>query len=355
MQRHAEAVATRHKVDVLYVTPDPEVKELTYSFNQHGSVREHIWYYPAKKPDPWYRFRAFKEAFKQWHADTGSLPDLVHLNVLYPSGKQARWLKSKFDIPFIVTEHWTGYHEEHRVKLHPYQRIDMLKTAQAASCICPVSEHLALAMKKWGIKQSMQVVANVVDTKLFHRAEAQTEKTQKVLHVSSLVDDHKNISGMLDVIKRVTAERKDVQFEIVGDGDIKPYVAKAQTLEIPDDQLLILGEQTLEEIAQRMRQASVFLMFSRYENLPCVILEAFASGVPVVSSRVGGIHEHLTPDKGLLVKSEDEDGLYKALTELLNGPKPSPEMLREYAVENFSIERIADQFSMVYQSIVDTA
>jgi glycosyltransferase involved in cell wall biosynthesis len=353
VQRHAEAVATRHKVDVLYVTPDPEVRELTYTFNQRGSIREHIWYYPAKKPDPWYRFRAFKAAFKAWHSSNGTLPDLVHLNVLYPSGKQARWLRSKFDIPFIVTEHWTGYHEEHQVKLHPYQRIDMLKTARVASCICPVSQHLADAMFKWGIKGGVQVVANVVDTDLFHRAEAQKKNAHTVLHVSSLVDDHKNISGMLEVIQRVTAERNDVRFEIVGDGDIVPHLNKAKELHIPEDQLLILGEQSLEEIAERMRQASVFMLFSRYENLPCVILEAFASGVPVVSSDVGGIHEHLDPDKGILVESEDQDGLYDALCKMLDEPTPDPEKLREYAVSNFSIEQIAAQFTAVYRSTLE--
>jgi L-malate glycosyltransferase len=352
VQRHAEAVATQHQVDVIYVTPDSTCTEIHSESFSRNNLTEHIWYYPAKKPDPWYRLKTFKQAFKHWLKVNGKLPDIAHLNVLYPAGNQARWLKSEYGVPFVVTEHWTGYHKEHQVKLNPYQRYNIIKTAKEAEMICPVSKHLADAMKAWGITSSVQVVANVVDTELFHRAEAQTIIKQTFLHVSSLVDDHKNISGMLRVICRVTKVRDDVLFQIVGDGDIKPYQKMARDLGIPQAQLEIKGEQSLEQIAELMRSCDVFLMFSRYENLPCVILEAFSSGIPVISSNVGGIHEHLTEDKGILVESEDEEALESAIYLTLDSSKPDPEMLRDYAVKHFSIQHIASQFTHIYQSIL---
>ncbi|MGB1031960.1 MAG: glycosyltransferase, partial [Flavobacteriales bacterium] len=290
VQRHAKAVALTNHVDVLYVTPENKIKESRLVKNSFHGVNEWIQYFPTQRINRWKRKSEFKKLFKHFIATSGKTPDLVHLNVVYPAGNQARLVLNEFDIPFIVTEHWTGYHPEHKTKTSPFQITEMQKTAEKAGTICPVSSHLQKAMTQppWKFSGPFKVVPNVVDTHLFQPPK-EIKRAKRVLHVSSLVDDHKNISGLIEVMSNVMKADKEVTFSIIGDGDIKPYIAKAKQQNLPLERFSIEGEKSLQEIASAMSNHDLFVLFSRYENLPCVILEAFAAGIPVVSSDVGGI------------------------------------------------------------------
>lgn len=356
VQRHAKAVAKKHKVSVIYASPYRKRGLPADQIIENGELTEYLAYFSPGLNTIHKRKTAFLRAFDAYMKQEGVLPDVVHLNVLYPAGNQARWLEKQFGIPFIVTEHWTGYHPEHKTKVRWDQRRSMLRTAQAAKIIAPVSAQLKASMENWGIRARYEVVPNVVDTRLFLPPKSVTENTKQkeILHVSSLVDDHKNISGMLQAVLPVLQKNEEVHFRIIGDGDIAPYQKLASSIGIPDAQFSIEGEKSIEEIAQAMQRADLFVMFSRYENLPCVILEAFACGVPVVSTDVGGIREHLLPERGILIENENQEALTQAIEEALKSPWNRSE-IRNYAVQHFSEEAIAESFTQLYLSAINDA
>ena len=101
-----------------------------------------------------------------------------------------------------------------------------------------------------------------------------------------------------------------------------------------------------------MKAADFMIMFSRDENLPVVILESYACGVPVISTDVGGIREHMNDDLGILLDSEDEESLYLILDNMLDNYRNySAKKIREYAVNHFSNEVIGKQLFDVYSAI----
>ena len=71
-------------------------------------------------------------------------------------------------------------------------------------------------------------------------------------------------------------------------------------------------------VAAEMQQSSALLLFSRFENLPCVILEALCTGLPVISSDVGGIKEVVTATNGMLVESENIAALAAAMCRMMD-------------------------------------
>ena len=97
----------------------------------------------------------------------------------------------------------------------------------------------------------------------------------------------------------------------------------------------------------QINQADCLLMFSNYENLPLVILESMACGKPVISTNVGGINEVVNSTNGVLLDSNNQLDLAKAI---LNFDKNNynPIKIRENIVNNFSNEVIGRKLDLIY-------
>ena len=95
------------------------------------------------------------------------------------------------------------------------------------------------------------------------------------------------------------------------------------------------------------------MLFSNYENLPVVIIESLACGLPVISTSVGGVPDHITEDFGILIPPKDENALCSAMENMMdNWMKHDSEKMRRYAVENFSYEAVGEKFNEIYRKII---
>ncbi len=113
------------------------------------------------------------------------------------------------------------------------------------------------------------------------------------------------------------------------------------------------GYKDKKEIAEFMRNADLFVLPSEWENQPCVLIEALASGLPVVASEVGGIPEFINDSVGILVPPKDTQKLSAALDYMLdNFHRYDPEKIAAYARENFSYEAVANKLVNVYKRII---
>jgi glycosyltransferase involved in cell wall biosynthesis len=99
-----------------------------------------------------------------------------------------------------------------------------------------------------------------------------------------------------------------------------------------------------------------FVLSSRSEGLPMVILEAMMAGLPVVATRVGGIPQVLPPECGLLVAPDRENELADAMVHLLTmGREVRDEMSRfaaQWAFDNFSVRRMTDEYVKAYSGAI---
>ena len=236
----------------------------------------------------------------------------------------------------------------------------MRQTLKQAQLICPVSQDLARSIQNFGAASGFCVVPNVVDTDLFQPVTAPVHSAEhpfQWLHISSLSDEQKNISGMIRAIQKLrqqTAANETFEVQIVGDGNPEPHQALVDALGLQDC-ITVHGEVSLEVVAEKMRTADALLLFSRYENFPCVIPEAWASGIPVLSTDVGGIREHLTEDRGELIESEDEAALAKSMLHWMQRPNTfDQEDLRTHAMKHFSMAAVGKAYSDVYRESVES-
>lgn len=365
VQKHAEAVALYEHVVALYVCSDANNKkkyEIVES-NLHNVHTINVYYKKVEHSIP--LISQFQKARRYIKAHLMGLKivnqkfnriDLVHHNILYPAGIIAWYLKKSKGIPYIITENWTGYLPSKNTHQGWIQKILSKKIARNANCITPVSKDLQDAMKNHGFDSKYEIIYNVTDTRLFHPdKEKQKAEKVKIVHISTLDDAHKNVSGMLRVAEKLSKLRNDFEIWFIGDGDATPHTKTASDLGIHKTFAFFDGTKTTTEVAEIMRTANCFLLFSNYENLPCVMVEALASGIPIVSSTAGGIPEHITDNLGILVKPLDEDALLNALNKAIDNIKAgkyNSEELSNYAINNFSYEKVGEKFVDLYERIL---
>lgn len=352
VQRHAEAVSLVHNVEILHAIGDFDQDE-KYLFDDRliNGIRTLIVYYKnSKNPvkNFFRRMKAYKKGFSKMQK-----PDLIHANVLHNNMLFAVYLKKKYKIPFIVTEHWTALRKINAEITSKIIKQTAVIIGNQAEFILPVSNDLLLGLKDLGIKSKMKVVPNVVNTQLFlPQRKADSEFT--FIHVSNLIP-RKNPEKILDVALNLLDNGFAFKFQLGGDGNdeiinkLKNKVADSKF----SDKITVFGIQTLNEIAHRMGCSDCFILFSEDENQPCVIAESFASETKVISTNVGGIEEFFPDNAGILLKKVDEAELYSAMVRMLkNDRNDDLSFLSQYAKDTFSQEMIATKFSDIYSQVL---
>lgn len=351
VQRHAESVATKHDVQVIHAIGDPNLStKLVLEDNTINGIRTlMVFYKNTKNPVINFlrRMKAYQRAFKKIEK-----PELVHANVLHNNLLFAVYLKKRFKIPFVVTEHWTMLQTENQHKAGaPLLKVAKIIAAQA-EMILPVSQNLLQGLKKLGIMTPMKVISNVVDTDVFTINNQNNTQNIRFLHVSSLVP-RKKAPQIILVAKKLHDNGFRFQLEIGGDGDFLSLQKQIVALNA-EEFITTFGPITYQEVATKMQHSDCFILFSENETQGCVILESLACGKPVISTKVGGVPEFVKEGFGILIPENDEQALYESMAKVIQNSVnfAPPQDLRNYVVSNFSVASIAHQFDEVYDQIL---
>jgi len=352
IQFHAEAVATINKVYVLYLSTSENENSFSIDNKVINEVDTTIIYFKKNKLKKYLdHLNAFKKGVDYLMNDKKVKFDCIHMNIIHPSGWQALYLKKKYNIPYIISENWHGFQDLSKYKIGYFRKRLIKKVIENASFVCPVSNQLKKALQSNNYNTNYEIVPNVVNTEVFKPANKK-ELPFTFLHVSTLTDDIKNISGILNAYAQLS--HSNTLLRIIGDGETDWIKEKASSLNISDNAILIETEKTHDEIANTMQQSDCFVLFSNIENLPLVLIESMACGLPIITSDVGGIAEHMDASKGKLINAGDTESLTKSMEHMVkNAAEYDANTIREYAIQNFSNKSVADQFNDLYNRAIE--
>lgn len=240
-------------------------------------------------------------------------PDLLHLCVVYPVGLVAIFLSYFHALPLVVSEHWTGYKKEDGNFRGWGMKTLAGLVAHRAKAIVALNDTMAKAMQRCGLKGKYHFVPNVVDVSKIKLPEKRENKVFKFIHVSGLDDRQKYISGLLNGIHLLAKKRKDFIIDIIGGNEnIEQFKEKSELLGICNI-INFLGPMSHKEVLQKMAEADAFVLFSNFENLPCVILEALALELPVIATETGNMNDWINKTNGLLIEPGDIKALVEAM------------------------------------------
>ncbi len=359
VQRHARAAGLYNNIYVLHVVGDEGSKQkFSNEINISAGVTEHLVYY--KKISFGGRFRnysrwlsAYKQAVKSY-IDTHGLPDLVHVHVPYRDGVIAIRIKSQYKIPFLVTEHWTIYQPGNEVNFNQQKKIfrSLINwVVRNSLLLLPVSHNLGKQMNSLLTPKEFVVVENVANTDYFFYDNDIKVERFRFVHVSTM-GYQKNAEGMIRSFIDFIKSGNDAELILVGPApaEIRAYVSASGFENI---NIFFRGEVSYGEVAEEMKAAHSLVLFSRYENSPCSIIEALCCGIPVISTAVGGIPELLNDSNSILISEGDERALEEAFRKMKEDYSVYNKVaISEYAKDKFSYSRIGKKLDDIYTTIV---
>lgn len=182
-------------------------------------------------------------------------------------------------------------------------------------------------------------------------ADVETE-VPTILYVGRL-DEGK---GLVDLLRAHARLDADATLRLVGDGQLAERLRREAERLGTSDRVAFVGAVPHEAIHHEYAAADVFCLPSHHESLGIVNLEAMATGVPVVSTRIDAIEEYLDDGaNGLLVEPGDVVGLTAALERLVTSPDLRAELGeagRETAIE-FSWDEQTRRLEEYYDQAID--
>ena len=307
--------------------------------------------------------------------------DIMHSHLCHMSDVYLKLL-TRLNIPTVVTIHGTIqmlrdhaiiardlFHdlesgEKSILRFYPFiHQLQQLYVKKISRFIAVSKKTKELAVEHLGVdSDKISLVYNGVDVNLFHlpnQAELSEKHSRPTIVYVGRIISKKGIDVLIRAMPEVIKAIPQARFIFVGGGNISFYQEMIRSFGISKENYLFTGHMGYFSRSKLIREASVFVNPSFFENCSISILEAMSSGCAVVASNVGGNPELIQSGKnGILVKAFDEKEFANAIISLITDESFSNNIgknARQTVERSFSSTKCAKDTYDVYKLTQQTA
>jgi glycosyltransferase involved in cell wall biosynthesis len=280
-------------------------------------------------------------------------PDLVFAPWAYPDGWAATRLAKRYGLPVVIKCHGS---DVLFLDQHPSRRRPTVEAVRSADGVVAVSRHLGDRLLELGVKsERMRVLIDGVDQEAFcpgpqnlaRRLLGLAEGPPVLLFVGNLVPV-KGVDVLISACGKLANMGVAHRLVVIGDGPLKAMLQRqAESLGLRET-VQFFGAIGHEDLPNWFRAADAFVLPSRSEGVPSVLLEASACDTPWVASAVGGVPEIAELGRSRLVRPESADDLADAIRETLARP-PDQSDRSPHSHEDY-VHELADFFADISSS-----
>jgi glycosyltransferase involved in cell wall biosynthesis len=300
-------------------------------------------------------------------------PDIIHSHQSYPLyfGYEALKFGHKLDIPVVFTYH-TRFEDYCRFAPFLPKKIscEIFKWIVVKYCngcdaiIAPSIAARNLLLFKLKIKKPIYIIPSGVDTNRFNLDSARKVEIRKIYDVddkelllitASRLVFEKNIEFLIRAFAIIRNTKENVKLMIIGKGNhYKKLKNLVDTLEL-GDKVIFTGFVEDEDMAAYYHAGDIFVFASLTETQGLVVLEAMASGLPVVAVKANGIEDTVINGKnGILTENREED-FAKNVIRIIENQNLRNQMAETARIDSqkFSIELWVEKITAIYQAIIE--
>jgi glycosyltransferase involved in cell wall biosynthesis len=183
-----------------------------------------------------------------------------------------------------------------------------------------------------------------------------SESTPPCVFYAGRLDYNKGLLNLIGSVKYVIKERPDARFVLAGSGRLQPILKDAAAADGVSQHVEFVGQVNDRAKMRRLHQrASVYVQPSYYEGLPASILEAMASGTPIVYTDTVGSRQLITPEEGVLIPPDQPKELAKVILDILSDEQRRRQMgraCREKVLANYTWDIVCQKILTCYEQAI---
>ena len=279
-------------------------------------------------------------------------PDVVHAHNVSNAGFIAQAIREAHGVPYVITEHNGQFMT---AGMAP-RRLDMIRRSiQGLPTMTAVSQALADAIRQKTGVGDIDVLPNVVDSAFLQSPlRSLGSESEIVFLTAGSLDANKNQALLIEAFA-ARFKGKRCSLRIAGSGPSAPDLRRlAERLGVRD-QVVFLGALNRPSMLREMQTARCFVLPSHRETFGVVLIEALASGTPIIATRCGGPQGIVTDENGLLVEPGDGPGLADAMEAMAQATdRYEPIRLREACRDRFGEDAFVRNALRLYQHATTT-
>lgn len=283
--------------------------------------------------------------------------DLTHSFFTVPCGYLSLVLKRKYKIPYIISLRGAdvpGFSERFSFiyfLLTPIIR----KIWKNASMVIACSTGLKELAKKTNADQKIEVIPNGINIELF-KPDASKKPADKFIITlgGTRLTGRKGIKYLIEAVSELQSQYPQIRLKIIGDGDEKENLERqCQELNI-SSKIQFLGKINNKELPPYYQEASLFVLPSLNEGMSNAMLEALASGLPIVATDTGGARELIKDGiNGYIIKFKNSTDIAEKVEKFLKDNQLGINMGNESRkiAGSMSWKNVAEKYYGIYGKI----
>ena len=282
---------------------------------------------------------------------------IMHVHIAQAFVPEIVFLISKLrGIPYIAHIHLdVGPSTKMGFLLPFYKKVFLQKVLSSSSkIIVPTKDYIDLVSKKYTIsKNKIYKIPCGVDLKNFQSLSGKSHDLIRLLFVGRL-SIQKNVPLLIRSFKKITEKNlRNIELHIVGDGKEKSKIINLIKAEKLEKKVILHGALRGKRLYKIFSNSDIFILTSRLESFGIVLIEAMASGLPIVVSNIPAVRNVVENGKtGLLVKPSPEH-FAKAIEKLLNNSQLRKKLIKNGLEEakKYNWDKIVEKYEDVYQNV----
>ncbi|WP_323593465.1 glycosyltransferase [Aliarcobacter butzleri] len=274
------------------------------------------------------------------------IPDIIHAHNFLYAGIIAKFLKNKYGINYIITEHSSSF----VLDKISNKKIKLIQNVAAnASKVTAVSSSFNKILEKY-TESSIDLLPNIVDDFFFQKdLKNKMSEDFTFLHIASL-DKNKNQELLIKSFEKIAKINDKIHLNIAGAGNMRNILENLVKKIGIENQVSFLGLISQEKVRDEMMKSDCFVLTSNFETFGVVLIEALACGLPIISTKCGGPEDIVNYKNGILIDVKNQVQLENAMFMMYEKVKEYDKLkLRNDANENFGQEAFVKNIIKYYE------